>query len=436
MATIKYLLLTAKQNKEGKAPLQIAVYDANSTELIPTGETIKPAFWDKENQRVRQRKDTPEDTADIDEILLKIRKEVVKLQKSLKTESDVEPSAYEIKKAWLERLNSKKELQKEMNSKAKEDDKLIVRRVDKWIANLTHKPLTIKAITNSMKHFKEFIGEKMEMDKLTKELCERYGAWLFEKHPTRKRTNKDKPGSMPFAGNLSKPSHGRHIKHLRWFIKSLHPRPFDFRDLKVHNFRRKIISLTLDELRQLEAYDVSKSTEKQKSKDLFLLACYTALRISDLRRISKSCIHIDIKTGEKELRLTTLKNKRDVEIPILPECWDILAKYDMRAPKIAEQTVNTNIKVICKDAGIDSLVKMKSTKGNKEVDVDTPKHELISIHTGGKTCISLAGERWGLDLAEIASMFGKDIKTIAGHYMGKQNKTAKEKMRERMASGY
>src|SRR5688572_26686842 len=98
MATIKYLLLTAKQNKEGKAPLQIAVYDANSTELIPTGETIKPAFWDKENQRVRQRKDTPEDTADIDEILLKIRKEVVKLQKSLKTESDVEPSAYEIKK--------------------------------------------------------------------------------------------------------------------------------------------------------------------------------------------------------------------------------------------------------------------------------------------------------------------------------------------------
>ncbi len=169
---------------------------------------------------------------------------------------------------------------------------------------------------------------------------------------------------------------------------------------------------------------------------MFLIACYTALRISDLRRISKSCIHIDIKTGEKELRMTTLKNKRDVEITILPECWDILIRYNMRAPKIAEQTVIANIKVICKDAGIDSLVKMKSAKGNKEVDVDTPKNELISIHTGGKTCISLAGEPWGLDVAEIAFMFGKDNKTISGHYMGKQNKTAKEKMRERMASEY
>lgn len=413
MATFKIIVRGSKKNKEGKAPLVIGVYHFDETEYISTGESIEPRFWNNKKGELRQGKEIPQEAHDAGVIGGQVLSDVKIIRRDLKI-SDQEPTAWEIKSEWKRRQDEKKAAQNQKESKKKADSKLVSKKVDEWIKNLTHQPLTVKAVTNSMKKFKDFMGKGAEVKDITEEKANEYAKWLFEKK------------------KLAKSSHGRHIKHLRWWIKSLRPLPFDYRDLKMHNFRKKIVSLSLEELKKLEAVDVAAFKEKQKSKDLFLLGCYTGLRISDLRRITKSCVHVDILTGDKELHLTLKKNEPHVEIPILPEAWEILERYDRRAPKIAEHTANTEIKKVCKKAGIDNVIKVTTTKGGKKEDNDVCKYDLITLHVSGKTFISLAEERWGLSISQIASIVGKDPKTISAHYKSLDNKTAKEKMRARL----
>jgi len=61
------------------------------------------------------------------------------------------------------------------------------------------------------------------------------------------------------------------MKHSRWFLKKV---DYDVTTIKIRNFRKGIIALTLEELIRLENVDASSSVEKQKAKDLFLLGCY------------------------------------------------------------------------------------------------------------------------------------------------------------------
>lgn len=409
MATIKYLLKKSKINKEGKAPLYIAIYHMDQTEMISTKEFIKPALWDAKNQRVRSMKNLPEDATHIDVVLGKIRQSVVKVQNRLKTDLEIDPTATQIKEAWELDQKGKKDDQRQKESKKKEDEFSITKKIDSWIGNLTYRPLTTKAITNSLKKFKEFLvlSNISEVKGITKEAVDAYGKWLFEKK------------------KLANASHGRHMKHLRWFLKTLNP-GFEIKDIKIHAFKKPIIALTWEELKKLEAVDVSYSVELQKSKDLFLLGCYTGLRISDLKRITKSSIR------NNEIHLRLLKNAKDVEIPILPETKAILERYGYRGPKIAEQTLNSSIKTVCDKAGINENFNYTYTKANKKIDTDIPKHKLISSHTSGKTFISLAGQRWGLAPAEIAAIVGKDVRTILSYYFKNDNKTAKEKMLSKM----
>lgn len=413
MATIKYLLKKSKVNKDGKSPLYVAIYHEDQTELIFTKEFIKATLWNNDNQCVRALKNLPEDAADIDLNIGKIKNTLLKIQRDLKAESDIDPSAVQIKAVWTAKHNAKKEVQKEGDKKQKEDVRLLGTKVDTWVTNLTHSPLTVKAITNSMKKFKLFVGPTFETKSLDKETCEAYAAALYN----------DK------RWKLSRSSHGRHIKHLRWFLKGLTPRPFDYRDLKIDNAKTEIISLTWEELQKVQALKVD-GVEKQKSKDLFLLGCYTCLRISDMRRLRSEYIHIDMVTGYKEIRLRTLKNKKEVEIPILDAAWEILTRYGMRAPKISEQKANKLIKEICQDAGIDQEIMITSTKGNKRKEAPQPKYELISLHVGGKTFISLAEDRWKLTPSQLAAVVGKDTRTIARHYKTLDSRSAKQQIRD------
>lgn len=143
------------------------------------------------------------------------------------------------------------------------------------------------------------------------------------------------------------------------------------------------IYLTLDELGYLENVDQFINDTWEKSRDIFLLGCYTALRFSDLKRINKGHIQSTI-TGFK-LNIITQKTKEKVIIPLKPEAYSILEKYNFKPPKIEEQTVNRLIKEIAKNSGISSLIEQRETIGGQTKILTTQKYNLITTHTGRRT---------------------------------------------------
>ncbi|MBK8241791.1 MAG: integrase catalytic domain-containing protein [Saprospiraceae bacterium] len=143
------------------------------------------------------------------------------------------------------------------------------------------------------------------------------------------------------------------------------------------------IYLTLDELAYLENLDQFINETWEKARDIFLLGCYTALRFSDLKRINKG--HIQSTNTGFKLNIITQKTKEKVIIPLKSEAFSILEKYNFKPPKIEEQTVNRLIKEIAKRAGICTQIEQRETTGGKTKILTTPKHDLLTTHTGRRT---------------------------------------------------
>jgi hypothetical protein len=102
----------------------------------------------------------------------------------------------------------------------------------------------------------------------------------------------------------------------------------------------------------------------------------------------------------------------------------------MAAPKISEQHLNKEIKKVCKAANITKIITARTNKAGLDVEVQVPKHDLITSHTASKTFITLAPARFGLDPAEIAAIVGKDLKTLLNHYFQLPKESAIRKMME------
>lgn len=140
------------------------------------------------------------------------------------------------------------------------------------------------------------------------------------------------------------------------------------------------------------------------AKDVFLVGCYTALRYSDYKRIKKE--HIIEKRNRKYVELHQDKTGPKVTVPIRPELYQILSKYDFELPTTYEQRVNILIKEVCKIAKINSKVEIKKNKKGIDIFSTRYKYNLISTHTARRT---------GATLMYLAGENSKDIMTITGH---------------------
>lgn len=153
-----------------------------------------------------------------------------------------------------------------------------------------------------------------------------------------------------------------------------------------------VIALTQDELHRIEELTFSANERHlDVARDYLCLECRTGQRISDLRRFNRSDITGNLWTfnQKKGARL----NQKTVSLPLVGFCAPallILQKYNYELPKISEQKINKHIKTICQKAGIDSPISITRWAGNRKVNIEGPKHDYISTHTGRKTFITIA----------------------------------------------
>ncbi|GAA5225079.1 site-specific integrase [Membranihabitans marinus] len=205
---------------------------------------------------------------------------------------------------------------------------------------------------------------------------------------------------------------GRIIKQLKSIIKNayrdgIHNNEI-FKDERFKVLKAETDSIALSEKEVQLLYELDLSNEKrlERLRDVFLVECYTALRFSDASKITPEHVAHNEDTNRNEIHMFTKKTSEKVIIPIRPELEHILSKYEYHIPKVFEQDLNSEIKIIAKRAGIHGNINTKETIGGKVVYGNKQKHELITTHTGRRTAATL------MYLAGINPI---DIMKITGH---------------------
>lgn len=158
------------------------------------------------------------------------------------------------------------------------------------------------------------------------------------------------------------------------------------------------VYLNLDELKLIHDLDIEKAvlsdavSKKAKEGDniprriaalerargLFLIGCYTGLRVSDFSRLRDA--HIG-----KFITIKTQKTGASVVIPIHPVVRDIInGGFDL-SDTITDQKLNGHIKELCRMAGITKDVLINRNVGGRNVEVIMPKYKLVSSHTARRS---------------------------------------------------
>ena len=165
------------------------------------------------------------------------------------------------------------------------------------------------------------------------------------------------------------------------------------------------IYLSREELEAISAVDIlPHNTSMRRSRDLFLIGCYTGLRVSDYTRLSREHI-VDI-DGVEFFEIVSQKTGRMVTIPIHPVVREIIKANDGDLPeRQPEQVINRNIKTIGAMAGITGKAAVVQTTGGLKVKRNYLKYELIKTHTARRSFCTNA-YLGGLDCLDIMAVSG------------------------------
>lgn len=149
------------------------------------------------------------------------------------------------------------------------------------------------------------------------------------------------------------------------------------------------VFLSEEEIRKIYDLPLTGNDKKyDKYRDMFLIGCYTGLRISDYTKLKKEYFKVT-DAGNQVIDIITQKTGKTISLPILyKELNTIIEKYNYEFPKVSAQKLNDNIKIIARMAGITEKITFQSYKGGKAVKESVEKYNLISSHTGRRSVVT------------------------------------------------
>lgn len=134
------------------------------------------------------------------------------------------------------------------------------------------------------------------------------------------------------------------------------------------------IALTLEEINKIKDAEIDECYHHVR--DLFLIACYSALRFSDFSKLEVIDIDNDY------IRIKQDKTENRVTIPIMKGMKEVLARYDSKLPPVcSNQHFNRTIKEICalKEIGIDRMI--GRDKDGQKIMLSS----MVTSHTGRRS---------------------------------------------------
>lgn len=335
--------------------------------------------WDKDQQKARGK------SANNKNLNVRLRELRTKLETAVDDiEKDENRSLNDINGKWL------KELVQNFNNETPETDiSFLTEFADQFTENLHKK--TYKRNGVQFKYTQNTINKYSNFVKQLKD---------FEKHSKAKYKVSDVDESFTYEfleylsdkKGLSVNTKGRYVKRLKTILKEAEVKGIKvdpkYNLIKGFEGENIVTYLTFEELEKVIAKKMP-STKMDISRDWFIIASYTAQRISDLFRFTDK--NIKVIDGGRYLVFKQFKTGQYVEIPIHYHVENILQKYNGKFPPKLSDNEQSNrtllsslIKDVCEEAGINEPVRGRL---NGVIDI-YPKYKLISNHTGRRSFAS------------------------------------------------
>lgn len=152
-----------------------------------------------------------------------------------------------------------------------------------------------------------------------------------------------------------------------------------YKEISISNEDVCSIFLTNEEIEKIfQLKGLSK--EQHAAREVFIIACCTGLRYSDVSRLTPDNFNNNV------LHIKTLKTGAVVDIPVHWMIKEILQRNKNVIPGLkSQQNYNAIIKRICKKADIRDKVLYERTEGLRIVRKNVEKWQLVSSHTARRS---------------------------------------------------
>ena len=352
---------------------------------ISTKQKVNPKFWNKERLKVKETI-SEKNHQHINKELVEIEKVAYKMFNSFTDTFKRKPNSEELKNLIEQEYFQNNPMFKKV------DKKTILDYFDDYIETIksTTAHTTVQKYKQAKENFKVFQKDKKRIyntEMIDLKFRNEYVEYLIE-------TKKYAPTTVY-----------RKMKFLRtvlYFIENLgikvnpflHNSRFLTKDIEVDN-----IALSENEIDEMERLNLSNNKRLEQVRDLFLVACYTGQRFSDLNKINQSNI-ID----DEYIAIRQQKTNEQLTLPLLKVVKTILVKYSYKLPKISNVKFNEYIKDVAK---LCETLNKQYNGDNKKV-----RWQMISSHTARRTFVTLNYGK-GVDLDTLKLGTGhKQTKTL------------------------
>ncbi|MFV0217185.1 site-specific integrase [Empedobacter falsenii] len=381
----KSTFVLKEPNAKIKTPIYVVFRWEDNSLKISTKQKVNPEYWNTDKQRVKttikvsNHNEINKELSSIESILNKIFEKFIE-------RFDRKPIKEEIKNLFdLEYFQKNPQFKKV-------EQKTILDYFDDYIETIksTTAYTTVQKYKQAKENFKDFQKDKKRI----------YNTEMIDL-----KFRNDYVDFLINIQNYAPTTVYRKMKFLRtvlYFIENLgipvnpflHNSRFLTKDVEVDN-----IALSEKELIEMESLDLSKDVRLDQVRDLFLIACYTGQRFSDLNKINQSNI-ID----DEYISIRQQKTSEPITLPLLASVKRVLIKYNYKLPKISNVKFNEYIKEVAEKC--DTLNKVFNSENN------TLRYKMVSSHTARRTFVTLNYGK-GIDLDTLKIGTGhKQTKTL------------------------
>ncbi len=152
---------------------------------------------------------------------------------------------------------------------------------------------------------------------------------------------------------------------------------------------KEIIYMTKDEVKILQDLTFSESQSAlERVRDVFLFCCFTGLRYSDAKKLTRFDIHDGV------ISVVTKKTNDCIRIELNKHSQAILDKYqhvpfpgNQALPVISNEKMNAHLKDLGKLAGLDTPTRIVFFTGNVRHEEIFPKWQLMTTHVARRTFV-------------------------------------------------
>jgi integrase len=184
---------------------------------------------------------------------------------------------------------------------------------------------------------------------------------------------------------------GKHFKELKSILHRAKANGYNINEgfigWAVTREQNEVVALSKEEVLAIANLEITGS--KKDVRDIFVMACFLGLRIGDFPKLKKE--NFVVRNGLEFFDYVQEKTGASVSVPVLPQLQQIISAWSAWPKMISEQNFRSQLKSICKLAGLNDRVVIRIREGKPEYKI---KWEAISPHSARRTFASALFYGW------------------------------------------